>query len=358
MTSWAFVVGINQYRPESKLPPLAGAVADAAEFAEWALHPEGGGVAPEHLFLWTCPAPPPAASRPLLNAFVANPTTWLQTPPDFGRAPGMQEICLGLSLVAEKALQDGAQRLYVYFAGHGFQTRQRSYEEPAQTCFVAGDYDPRIAAAGLVPCDDMARMLKVVGPPEIVIFVDACRSEASPRVAKPPSPWNIYPDRGQNLRLCTARAAQEQMVAYEVPHDNPTRGAFSLLLVNGLATFRPNGRLTLRDLETFIAEGIGDLVKPRDQYPDFDERPKPWRLVLTEGASIYPPAEVVITVANTFANGLSLIGGPDQERRSIPGAAGTHRLSAHPGNYVIETPEGQELVTFSHLGPGDTDVAL
>lgn len=75
MTAWAFIVGINTYPDVSKLNPLHGAVADAAAFAEWALDPNGGGVLPEHLFLWTCPAPPAHAGGALAH-FMAAPTTW------------------------------------------------------------------------------------------------------------------------------------------------------------------------------------------------------------------------------------------------------------------------------------------
>ena len=70
MTSWAIVVGINEY-PGSGLGPLKGAVADACDFADWALDPTGGNVAPERLYFWTYPWPDADPDRPHLAQYLA-----------------------------------------------------------------------------------------------------------------------------------------------------------------------------------------------------------------------------------------------------------------------------------------------
>ncbi len=356
MTAWAFVVGINAYPAESRLRPLAGAVADAAEFADWLLHAQGGSVAREHLFLWTCPAP--ANPGPAVAGYMANPTPWPMLVPDFGRPPSAMEINLGVNLVARKAREAGADRLYVFFAGHGFQTKEVAYDEPAQTCFVAGNFHPDMMAPGLVPCDDMARMLKAQGPPEIVLFLDACRSDASLRVARPMPPWNVVPDPGHNLKLCVGRAAQEQRVAYEIPHGKPNRGAFSTLLVNGLRTHRVDGRLTLRELDNFVSEGIAPLVSPQEQWPDFDERPRPWQLVLAEGPPIGALPKLVIALPAGLPEANVLVGGPQNQRVELGGLPGEQELPLEPGAYVVESVGGVVLASFAHVGPGDTHVQL
>jgi uncharacterized caspase-like protein len=356
MTAWAFVIGINDYPAETGLNSLKGAVADAAEFADWVLHPNGGAVAPANLFLWTFPAP--VAHSPVVAQYMANPTPWPMVNPDFGCAPTALEINQGVNLVARQAKAAGANRLYVFFAGHGFQTKEVGYADPPQTCFVAGNFDPEMMAAGLVPCDDMARMLKAQGPPEIVLFLDACRSDASLRVARPLPPWNVVNDPGHNLRVCVGRAAQEQRVAYEVPHGSPNRGAFTTLLVNGLRTHRVGNRLTLKELDSFVSEGIAALVSPYEQYPDFDERPKPWQLVLANGPPIAALPNLVISLPAGMAESVFLVGGPDNRRRDLGAAPGQLVIALEPGAYVVETAGGAELTAFAHVGPGDTHVRL
>ena len=44
--SWALVVGINHYPERAGQTPLQGAVADAVDFADWALSDNGGAVSP------------------------------------------------------------------------------------------------------------------------------------------------------------------------------------------------------------------------------------------------------------------------------------------------------------------------
>ena len=183
MTAWAFVVGINDYPAETTLRKLRGAVADAAEFADWALHPSGGGVAPSDMYFWTYPAP--AAPSKRLKEFLDNPTKWPRFKPDLDRPPETGELITSIGLIAQNALKAKADRLYVFFAGHRFQTKPASLSEDPQTCFVGGDYHPDVAAAGLIPCDDMYRMLVQQGPPEVILFLDACRNDASARVARP-----------------------------------------------------------------------------------------------------------------------------------------------------------------------------
>jgi hypothetical protein len=357
MTAWAFVVGINDYPADTTLRKLHGAVADAAEFADWALHPDGGGVAPGDLYFWTYPAPATPSKR--LKQFLDDPTPWPQFKPDFSRAPTTGELITSIGLIAPRALRAGAERLYVFFAGHGFQTKQTSLSEDPQTCFVGGDYHPDVAAAGLIPCDDMYRMLVQQGPPEIVLFLDACRNDASARVARPNGLWNISNPSGKHRRAAVGRAAQYQHVAWEVPHNAPVRGAFSTLLVSGLRGHRVNGQLTLESLEEYVAAGIANLVSPQTQYPDFEERPKPRQMVLAAG----PPLDIDASVVISFGQGsvgkaFLLVGGPQDIRMPIVGSATPQSLPLPPGAYILETDTDQELKKFIHLAQEATNVDI
>ena len=359
MTAWAFVIGINQYPSTSRLNQLRGAVADAAAFADWVLDENGGGVLPENLFLWTCPAPsvPPVGG---LADFMATPTPWPMVNPDFTRAPTANEISMAIYLVARNALNAGATRLYVFLAGHGFQTKPVDYQEDPQTCFATNDYHPEFMEMGLVPCDDMMRMLKVEGPPEIVAFFDACRSDASRRVARPTGIWNINSDPGHHIRLAVAKASQPSEPAFEVPHDAPSRGAFSKLLVEGLREHRVNGNLTMDALKNYISSALPSLVKPHNQYPDFQERPtSPPALVLATGASLTGGIELTLDFTpGRIGTDLLLVGGPNNIRETVIGTAVPTVFKLPPGTYVVEDTGGGVLISITHVGPGGTYVTL
>ncbi len=357
MTAWAFIVGINQYPTASGLSALQGAVADAAAFAEWALDPNGGGVLPAHLFFWTCPAP--LAPTGTLSGFMATPTPWPMLAPDFNRPPNAHEISMAIHLVAKDALAAGATRLYIFLAGHGFQTKPATYQEDPQTCFAAGDYNPLFMAMGLVPCDDMMRMLKVEGPREIVAFIDACRGDAPRRVARPPGIWNLNSNPGHHQRLAVAKAAQPTELAYEVPHHAPCRGAFSQLLVEGLREHRIGGTLTMEALGNYVSSALPDLVKPQSQYPDFQERPGPPALVLATGPAIGGGIALTLNFKPALIGAvLLLVGGPNDIRQPVIGTAEPAVLQLPPGTYVVEDESGGVLSNITHVGPGETHVTL
>ena len=168
MTAWALVVGINEYPPNAGLTSLKGAVADAADFADWLLNPGGGGVDSAQMLFWTHPAP--SDSTPALALRLQNPVAWPTGVPDFSRPPTAGDIKRAAFDLAWRAGQSNVDRLYVFFAGHGVQTTPQSYVEDAQHCFAAGDYVPTYRSQSLVPCDDLRRAMMRVGPAEVVLF--------------------------------------------------------------------------------------------------------------------------------------------------------------------------------------------
>lgn len=357
MTSWAFIVGINNYPVDTGLKALHGAVADAAEFAEWALHPDGGAVAPENLYMWTSPAPETPPKR--VAEFLQNPTAWPMPGLDFATPPKAMHINFAIHQIANSARSAGADRLYVFFAGHGLQTKRRTYLDNPQTCFVGADFLPGMAAYGLVPCDDMANMLKEQGPPEIVIFIDACRNDASLRVAPPNGLWDVGVNQGQHTRLVFGRAAQPDNVAYEVPIESPTRGAFSKLLIDGLCQHRIGGKLTPQALDNYVTAGIIELVKPNSQYPEVVEQPRPYEIILANGPPIGDGCAIIVKFgAAAVGKKFTIVGGPDNMREDIEGVADPLRMILPSGAYMIESPNGKMVAEIMHTGPEDTNVSI
>src|SRR5438874_10749407 len=119
MDACALIIGINAYQ-KPDIPTLFGAVADAADFADWALDPAGGNVKSDRLFFWTSPAPVEPSAK--LRNFLANPTPWHNNViPDFTRPPDADEI-VKTALKMATTLSAAAGRIYVFMAGHGVQT--------------------------------------------------------------------------------------------------------------------------------------------------------------------------------------------------------------------------------------------
>ncbi|MGO4334796.1 caspase family protein [Labrys sp. KB_33_2] len=358
MTTWAIIVGINEYGPYSGLRPLHGAVADAADFADWLLDPQGGGVAPERLFFWTHPAP--RASTPRIVEFMQNPTRWPVIGPDFTHAPTFAELINGITEINRKATAAGATRLYVYFAGHGAQTQAQSISEDPQNCFITGEFIQNVPSVGLINCDDMRRYLKSQGPEEIIIFADCCRNPLPLKVKRPGTGFNDLAPNGNHLRLGVGRAAQDECVAYEIPIDapQPERGAFTHLLTYGLREIRVNDELTLKTLEAYVTEGLKEIVKPKIQVPDFDEKPRPPRIVIATGPPAGNPAHVHI-VFRTQGDGIE-VEVRDKNAALVQTITTSDRrqaLSLPIGVYSLERG-GAILAVFNHIGPGTPDVVV
>lgn len=359
MTSWALVVGINEYPERSKLSKLFGAVADAADFADWVLDPAGGNVQPDHLYFWTHPAPVTMGGH--LQQFMQNPTPWPLVGPDFGKAPEANEIMHCVQKFAEKSVQEGAQRLYVFFAGHGAQTLPDGYAEDAQNCFMAGDFLAEMQQVGLVSCDDLKRFLARIGPAELILFFDCCRNTLPLKVMRPASVYSRTTDLRLHRRLGLGRAAQDEHVAFEVPigHPTPTRGAFSQLLVGALRNHRVNGQLTFNQLDAYVTAGMADLVRPAVQVPDFTEKPKPPAIVLVAGQGGQGIADLRLTFSIVPPGTSFLV--VDAEANTVAAdivAAGGHDYTLPIGIYSVELQDGSVLKMFHLQGPGQTHVEI
>lgn len=361
MVAWGIIVGLNTYEEISKLRPLHGAVADAVDFADWLLDPEGGDLAPQNLYLWSSPAPDPAACTARVAAYLQNVPNWPLVGPDFQRPPRTAELISGISEINKLANNAGADRLYVFFAGHGAQTQAQNISEEPQNCFITGDYIPGVEAVGLINCDDMKRYLKNQGPRELVLFLDCCRNELPLRVSRPTGGFSFLAEAGNHERLCIGRAAQDEMVAYEVPllPAQAERGAFTQLLTYGLREVRNGGgELTLPELDKYVTEALKEVVKPNFQIPDFDERPKPPAIVLATSApkGVLPSIRFNLS-ALAAGTQVELRDGNDQLIDTLVAHADPIVRALPRGAYTLEQA-GILLAGFNHIGPGAPDVVL
>jgi hypothetical protein len=355
MTAWALIVGINDYPSAAGLNGLKGAVADAADFADWLLDPQGGGVDPAHMLFWTHPAP--ANPSAALSLYLQNLIAWPSGNPDFARPPRATEIKRAAFQLAYDAGPANVDRLYVFLAGHGVQTTPVSYEEDPQNCFAGGDYVPTYPSDGLVPCDDLRRAMMRLGPGEVVLFFDCCRSPTPINVPRPVLGALQYNAQGYNVRCAVGHAAQPGSVAYETPVGNPARGAFSKLLMCGLRKLRYSQALTVEQLENYLLMGIGNLVAPHNQKPSIDVIPKRDKLVLVQGPALGPPPDLVIDLSLLPAGSPVVVRDPDTKVfKNLIADAQTQTFAAPIGGYSLETPTGQVLATVNHLGPEPTYV--
>jgi len=358
MSACALVIGINAYQKPG-IPTLFGAVADAADFADWALDPAGGNVPADRLYFWTSPAP--LAPTGALQNFLANPTRWDEDiVPDLTRPPRAQEI-IDTALMMSRTLPNATPaitRIYVYMAGHGVQTVPIGVDCDAQTCFVAGDFKPGSATFGLVPCDDLRRGLLQTGFfSEAIMFFDCCRSPMNLNDPAPPLPWPR--GAGQDAPFGIGRAAKRGAKAYETPENAPIRGAFSTVLMEGLRRYRnAANQLTLNDLEVYVSNTIQTVLDQSRQYPYFDIDPRNPPFCVLQA----PVASPTVPINITFRNGavprpLQLVGWDGTVIKAQ--INGPDRIDAPAGRlYAIETADHSFSRPFKHDGPEPTNVEL
>jgi hypothetical protein len=285
MKSWAMIVGINEYPTATGQRTLEGAVADAADFADWALDPEYANVAPENLYLWTYPAPvdvtprvaeylnPPAVAggAPTAPPLWFDPATGGESPANFQVAPDYTTItqtAYGLREDAATATYEGnteTKRCYVYFAGHGVQTTSAQRSADLQPCFITGDFRPTIVnTIGLIPCLDLRMLLLAQGFDEVFMFLDCCRLGGSAFDGQ--APFLKSSQVGTNI-WGMGMATHHGGIAYETTV-LPIRGAFTKTLMEALRSYRnAQSELTIEDLKTYV---WGNIMRhaPKVQKPD------------------------------------------------------------------------------------------
>lgn len=358
MASYALIFAIDDYAPATGQNDLSGAVADAAEFAEWALDANGGDVGRDDLHFFSFPAP--AAPGPKLAAVLADPPDWPgPDDPDRTRAPDDQTIQFAAQALAQQVLaSDPDGRIYLFFAGHGVRVPSFDRGQEPETCFIAGNYRPG-SSVGMVPLGDVLRMMKNEGPAETIVFQDCCRSDLAPGQHRPELPFNWAPDRGYNNQWVLGNAAREGQVALEVPSGTPTRGAYTSVLMQALRQFRPEGRLTASALRRFVHTGVSQLVHPRTQQTELKMRYEEDDCVLVDGPAIGPLPGISVGLPANIATGtVRLFDHTDDEVDAATVNGAPLRFVAAPGLYYVEHEESQRGENVFHLGPEDSHVDI
>lgn len=295
MKSWAIIVGINDYPVQAGQSVLNGAVADACDFADWALDPAGGNVPSERLFFWTYPWPAHAEER--LAAYLNDPLPDWEgdgtppAPPDTTRAPSAFEIVWTAEHLGRKAEEaareddrEERRRIYVFLAGHGVRAPEVN-DNSIQTCFIAGNFQPRSSryAHGLIGCESFRKSLLNRRFDEVMMFLDCCRVDGILLAgsALPICDQSNYRGHGA---WSTGYASRDNTLAYET-EEPPIRGAFSKTLLDGLRMHRDSmtSSLNAEQLGRYVVDNIRRHTS-REQFPQFVYVPTDSPLVIVEGA--------------------------------------------------------------------------
>ena len=360
MTARAVVIGINSYPNLEK--SLQGAVADAIDFAVWAVDPAGGGVDPDDLYFWVHPQP--AAMPEDMERYITDARPWPREPkPPFHQAPTKQPLLTALRAAAAGAATaqengGGQERLYVFLAGHGAMTKRSGTDKDPQNCFLAGDYEPGEGAFGLIPLDDLRRLLEMRGPAEVLIFCDCCRNELPLTVPAPVLETIELEDLALNEQWLIGRAAAPGAIAWETPSEKPARGAFTKLLVQALRQYRVDGQLTLPELRGFMKYGVAADVSPRLQVPKFSLKDEDLGFVIAAGAPVGALPQLLVTFAAGQTGEVRLLDSGSSSVASEQIANGEVVLTLPPGQYTIEHQDSGLEHSVFHTGPGTTHVAF
>lgn len=305
--TWAIVVGINAYPQGAHQKDLGGAVADACDFAEWALNPLGGNVPPKRMLFWSHPWPNPLPAWYAkyqaggLPSWYEPDTGTFSASPDPTRPPDAEDIVLTAEKLGEafyEAKLDNptlTSRIYVFLAGHGLRAPVIG-EGTLQTCFVAGDFrSARNVALGLVPTASLSRSLRTNRFDEVLMFLDCCRTDPPSVTFKAMPICDLCSNDDEIPGTSVGHATHPSGRAFET-NGPPVRGAFSKTLMDGLRGYRDPGsnRLTVQSLETYVLANIRAAIT-MDQRPFFHYRPIEPPMVVVTGAPAtpFPPGPLV-----------------------------------------------------------------
>lgn len=337
---YAIVVGINHY---PGLSPLEGAVLDADLFAAWLTRPDGGNV--------------PAANVTRLRT-----SDW--HPPWPNRTTAARPTLELFSSALFDLLLDGnnnpkpvvGRRLYLYFAGHGFQDRSGREEAALYTANASPASPEHIAGTRWADCTRTAAPFQ-----ELVLIMDCCRDMslvtqiANPVFGLAPSP------AAAQVKKFYAYAAPQGAQARERAMQNagPVRGIFTYVLMDALARAPADqyGNVPGTAVKNYIhnsfpqvAPGLPDPVIEADPAADI--------VMLTRApASSQATTEVRFVITPPAPGGtLTILDNVLRQVVTLPLTNGSAQFSLPPGLYKAVLSAGRETL-FQALGER-TDVPL
>ena len=257
-TTWALVVGIDQYDDPS-LRPLKGAVADAVAAAGWL---RKLGVADERIFLHASPS---GASRPALDGLGLP-----YKPAD--------EASIWGSVAKLRKVKDGT-RLFVFLSGHGL------YDPETRRLFLTQEAGPDMGYANL-GMDEYIELFRSMAFKRQFLFLDGCQNYPYSERARPTikaamksgvTGYTAKP--GNTLIACYAAGQDERAVDQIDGHGALSRYLFEVIDLEtpwSLAVdldFSTGARtLNLRRLiEAYVAPAVAEAAA--NQSPPVQQNP-------------------------------------------------------------------------------------
>ena len=211
---WAIVIGIDEYGDAGMR--LSAAVSDARRFRDWVLAPDGGGVPEGNLRLLLSRRP----DDPGLDGAVAEATK--------------DNIVTAINDLVVAAEGQEAERLYLYFAGHGITARVANRDESALVTpgFDALHTDHSLAFRSI------AEYFETTAFADQFLFIDACRNmpwaDREFEIGRWPVPRRRDPG-AQPVQQFILYATSPGRTAAEVGWPGEAEGAFTGTLLEGLA---------------------------------------------------------------------------------------------------------------------------
>ena len=264
---WAIVVGIESYFDSASFPPLAGPVNDAKEFFKWVTSPSGGRVPKGQVKLML----PSNFPQPFATIGAAMPTTG-----------AIVSAFDHLKSLAEENVQRigelrSGDRLYVFFAGHGFAPDLADRLTGLVTADASAEKGKLNHIIGSVMAD---WFLEASYFKEIFLFVDCCRL-ILPGTQPFVSPYATLraADFDENVRFYAYGARVTKDSREWAPDGRNFRGVFTMTLLNGLtgsAYDADNPKdITAESLYTYLHLNFKNFMAPDDRdNPRIPKRPQ------------------------------------------------------------------------------------
>lgn len=232
---FAILVAITRYPGISS---LQGPENDALAFREWLLDPDGGDMPDENIYL-LCSSDYQAAPNP----YDESPTE-----------TQFKKILNGLlkdTSQSDQWKERVGERLYLFFAGHGFTAG--ALPNPALFTAQAQQNDPAHIAA----LQYAARIQNAAFFDEIVLVFDCCQDVLF-STPVPDTLWSApnRPQRAAAVKFMPALAAPRGRQSFEDIDHSPVHGYFSSVFIDALKTAAadPIGRVTARAVQDRVLE--------------------------------------------------------------------------------------------------------
>ncbi|HVG61652.1 MAG TPA: caspase family protein [Hyalangium sp.] len=253
----AIIVGINRY---PGLSDLDGPEHDAEAFERWVTSPTGGNVPQENVRLIRSSGYPERG-----DALKAEPTV-----------EAIQGAVDELLQAAETSQENGTgyragRRLYLYFAGHGFEP------QPEQVALLTANATRRRGyhVAGRIYADYFRRAGIF---DEVLLFMDCCREPLSQiPLYIPPYMMMKSNEAPEKARWMNAYATKWSRKSRERMVEGKARGIFTVALLKGLsgqARDPVSGDITDASLADYLYEHMKDPLTPEElNDPEIPKQP-------------------------------------------------------------------------------------